>query len=71
MNKAGEVSALDLIFPWRKKSIVKNACMTKMSLGINQMRKEQVNFVAWVGFYRVYCREIFASGTRIRNRSEM
>ena len=45
--------------------------MTKMSLGINQMRKEQVNFVAWVGFYRVYCREIFVFGTRIRNRSEM
>ena len=40
VNKAGEVSALDLIFSWRKKSIINNACMTKMSLGINQMRKD-------------------------------
>ena len=42
--------------------------MTKMSLGINQMRKESVSFVAQVGFYRVYCGEVFAFGTRIRNK---
>ena len=41
----------------------------KISSGINQV-KEEVNFVSYVGFYRVYCGgKAIACGTRMKNRS--
>lgn len=46
-------------------------CMYDKNVLRYKSNEKGVSFVAWVGFYRVFCGEVFAFGTRITNRSEM